>query len=300
VDLRSVPLDGVVAAVRHVPFDASLAQKGRRRGGREGKTYPRWRESASMKLARARTPDGVLQGDLELDEAGRPAEFHTDTGTYAVGGEGDENDADAGLLAPCEPSALYCVGRNFAETLDQMDYERPEDPDFFIKPPVSVHPPETPVEYPSFTEELTYAGELAAVIDRECHELAPEDVDDAVRGYTVLNDLDALDQPGRTARKAFDGSAPLGPAIETDIDPGDIAMRTTVGGELRQTASTEMMLFEPHEVIAVLSERFTFRPGDVVSFGSPANPGLVDPGEAVTIRYEGVGALHSTVVDSAE
>jgi 2-keto-4-pentenoate hydratase/2-oxohepta-3-ene-1,7-dioic acid hydratase in catechol pathway len=204
---------------------------------------------------------------------------------------------DGRLLPPADPSALYCVGRNYAETLSQMEYERPEEPDFFIKPPASLTAHEQPIPYPPFTEELTYAGELAAVIDERCRNLAESEVQDAVRGYTILNDVDALDQQGRTARKAFDGSAPLGPWLETDLDPRAIDMWTDVAGERRQDANTELMLFDPYEVISYLSERFTFRPGDVVAFGSPANPGTVEPGETVEITYEGVGTLRNTVAE---
>ena len=214
--------------------------------------------------------------------------IHTPDGVYAVGRDGR-------LLPPCEPSALYCVGRNYAETLDQMDYERPEEPDFFIKPPASLLAHEESVPYPEFTEELTYAGELVAVIDERCRNLAPADVPDAVRGYTVMNDVDALDQQGRTARKAFDGSAPLGPWIETDLDPTAIDMHTDVAGERRQDANTELMLFDPFEVVSYLSERFTLRPGDAVAFGSPANPGTVEPGDEIEITYEGIGTLRNTV-----
>jgi 2-keto-4-pentenoate hydratase/2-oxohepta-3-ene-1,7-dioic acid hydratase in catechol pathway len=217
-----------------------------------------------------------------------------DTGDEYVVGE------DGRLLPPCEPSAVYCVGRNYAETLDQMDYDRPEQPDFFIKPPTSVVAHDTPVPYPSFTDELTYAGELAAVVDERCHDLTEAEVPDVLRGFTVLNDLDALDQPGRTARKAFDASGPLGPWIATDVDdPGDIDMYTDVAGERRQEANTELMLFDPYDVVAFLSNRFTFQPGDVVAFGSPANPGLAEPGDTVEITYEGVGTLRNTIVEEA-
>ena len=236
-----------------------------------------------MRLARLLTPDGPVRGEYE-DGVVRTAD-----GTYEVGRDGR-------LLPPCDPSALYCVGRNYAETLDQMEYERPEEPDFFIKPPTSLLAHGQPIRYPSFTDELTYAGELAAVIDERCRDVAPEDVPEVVRGYTVMNDVDALDQQGRTARKAFDGSGPLGPWIETDVDPTDLDMHTDVAGERRQEANTELMLFDPHEIVSYLSERFTFRPGDVVAFGSPANPGLVEPGDEVEITYEGVGTLRNEVV----
>jgi len=239
-----------------------------------------------MRLARLLTPEGPVAGRYD------DGRIYTDDGTYAVG-------VDGRLLPPCEPSALYCVGRNYAETLDQMDYERPEEPDFFVKPPASLLGHGRPIPYPSFTGELTYAGELAAVVGSRCRNVAPEDVPEVVRGYTILNDVDALDQQGRTARKAFDGSAPLGPWLETDLDPTDVDMHTDVAGERRQEANTELMFFDAHEIVSYLSQRFTLRPGDVVAFGSPANPGLVEPGDEVAITYEGVGTLRNTVVESA-
>lgn len=236
-----------------------------------------------MKRVRAETPDGVVDGRFESGAV------ITDAGEYEVG----EN---ATLLAPCEPSALYCLGKNYARAIEQMNYERPSEPDFFIKPPVSVHPPNLPVPYPHFSDELTYAGELAAVIDREASRLEPGDVPEMIRGYTIMNDLDALDQASRTARKAFDGSAPLGPWIETDLDPTGLDMHTDVGGERRQEANTDMMIFDPKTAVSFISQRVTLRPGDVVAFGSPGNPGVVEPGDEVAIEYEGIGTLRNTVV----
>jgi len=235
-----------------------------------------------MRIARLLTPDGPVAGEYE------DGVVHADDGRYEVGQDGR-------LLPPCEPSALYCVGRNYATILDQMDYERPDEPDFFIKPPTALLAHGQPISYPSFTSELTYAGELAAVIGEHCRNVPESAVDSVVQGYTIMNDVDALDQQGRTARKAFDGSAPLGPWIETDVDPTSIDVRTDVSGERRQSANTEMMLFGVAEIVSYLSERFTLRPGDVVAFGSPENPGLIEPGDDVEITYEGVGTLRNAV-----
>ena len=234
-----------------------------------------------MKLARIETPAGVLEGEYD------DGTVHTD--------EGSHEPAEYDLLAPCEPSVFYCVGRNFGEKVDQMDYEVPEKPDFFIKPPVSLHPPEAPIPYPGFASELTYAGELAAVIGEECESIPESAVDDVVRGYTILNDLDCLDQERRTARKAFDASGPLGPVIATDLDPVGLEMETQINGERRQHDNTENMFIKPREVVSFLSERFTFKPGDVISFGSPANPGLLERGDEIEIRCEGIGTLRNTV-----
>ncbi|WP_435162138.1 fumarylacetoacetate hydrolase family protein [Halorubrum sp. SY-15] len=233
-----------------------------------------------MRLARAQTSRGIVSGAYE------DGVLETATDAY---------DVDGDLLAPVRPTTMYCVGRNYATTLEQMEYERPSEPDFFIKPSVSTHPPDTPIPYPSFTNELTYAGELAAVIGDRCADVAVDDVDEVLKGYTILNDLDALDQPGRTARKAFDGSGPLGPWIETDVDPTGIEMRTVINGEQRQHATTEQMLFSPREVVSFLSARFTLQPDDVIAFGSPANPGLIEPGDVIEISYDGVGTLRNTV-----
>lgn len=235
-----------------------------------------------MRIARLLTRDGPVAGEY-VDGV-----VHADDGRYEVGRDGR-------LLPPCEPSALYCVGRNYATTLDQMDYERPDEPDFFIKPPTALLAHEQPIPYPSFTDELTYAGELAAVIGERCRDVDESEVESVVRGYTIMNDVDALDQQGRTARKAFEGSAPLGPWIETDLDPSAIDVHTDVAGDRRQSVNTKMMLFGVEEIVSYLSERFTLRPGDVVAFGSPENPGLVEPGDDVEITYEDVGTLRNVV-----
>lgn len=238
-----------------------------------------------MRIARLRTPDGLVTGSYADGVVTTPDE-------EAVVGE------DGHLTYPCSPSAVYCVGRNYAETLSQMEYDRPDEPDFFIKPPTALTGPDQPIYYPEWTEELTYAGELAAVIDEQCHEISPEDVPAVVRGYTILNDVDALDQPGRTARKAFDTSGPLGPFIETDIDPYGIEMETIINGAQCQSATTDQMLFDPYYIISFLSERVTFQPGDIVAFGSPANPGTITPGDTIKITYDGIGTLCNTVVSS--
>ena len=235
-----------------------------------------------MRLARANVDGEVVEGEYVGDDEGGEID----------GRRVEYND----LLAPCEPSALYCVGRNYAEKIDQMEYEVPDVPDFFIKPPTSVAAPGDDIVYPDWTDELTYAGELAAVIGEECHEVSEDDVPDVLRGYTIMNDMDALDQERRTARKAFDGSAPLGPWIETDVDVTSIDMETYVGGEKRQEANTDMMLFDTHELVSFMSRRFTLREGDVIAFGSPANPGLVERGDEVEITYEGVGTLRNRIV----
>jgi 2-keto-4-pentenoate hydratase/2-oxohepta-3-ene-1,7-dioic acid hydratase in catechol pathway len=231
-----------------------------------------------MKLSRVRTPDGVVTGEC------------VDDTLTAENGERYRIGEDASLLPPCEPTTVYCAGRNYQDYLEHKGNERPEQPHFFLKPPVSPWPSGEPIPYPAFADGVGYAGELAAVIDTKCKEIEPDDVSDHVRGYTIMNDVDALGEPG-AAMKVFDAAAPLGPWIETDVDPRGLELETTVGGEVRQEGNTSEMLFDPADIVAFLSKRVTLQAGDVVAFGSPANPGEVAPGERVEIWYEDVGTL---------
>ncbi len=230
-----------------------------------------------MRLARAETEDGVVTGTYN------DGVLVTDTGDYELGEEAE-------LLPPSEPTTVYCAGRNYEDYLKHKGNEKPEQPHFFLKPSTAVCPDGAEIPYPAFAEGLGYAGELAAVIDETAKNVPVSDVDSVVRGYTILNDLDAIGQPG-AAMKVFDNGAPVGPWIETDVSPQNLDMKTTVGGDVRQTGNTSEMLFTPAEIIAFLSERVTLQPGDVIAFGSPANPGEVEPGETVEIWYEGIGTL---------
>lgn len=235
-----------------------------------------------MRIARVDTDSGVVTGEYD------DGVVETPEGSFTVGD-------DATLLAPCEPSALYCAGLNYPEYTDASERDRPDYLHWFLKPPVALHPPESRLTYPSFTDEFSCAGELAAVIGERCKNVSVAEAKRVVRGFTIMSDLDASDQPETTSRKVFDSAAPLGPWIETDIDPIGLDMRTTVNGEVGQQANTEQMFWGPWEVIAELSERVTLQPGDVVAYGSPVSPGLLEPGDEIEIWYEGIGTLRNTV-----
>lgn len=243
-----------------------------------------------MATARIRVNGSVLRGDY-------------DDGTVTVDGERYVVGTDAELLAPVDPSTVYCLGRNYEGYLDanaDVLTERfgeatvPEELHFFLKGSTCVVGPGDPIPYPTFSDELGYAGELAAVVGERCKHVAPADVADVVAGYTVMNDLTAKDQPRLSEMKVFDGSAPLGPVV-ADVDPSSLDMQTTVDGEVVQEANTSEMVRSPATAVAALSERVTLRPGDVVAMGSPANPGTVDPGDEIAVWYEGVGTLRNTV-----
>jgi len=237
----------------------------------------------TMHIARVRTPAGTVTGEYDGETVTADGE------THALA------DPDVDLLAPVDPPVFYCVARNYGSYIEENEFERPEGVSFFLKPPVAVHPPEATIPHPSFSGAVGYAGELAAVIGTECRDVSREDVPEVLRGYTIMNDVDATDQPRISMRKAFDAAAPLGPCIAIDLDPTDVEMETRIDGERRQRANTGEMNHPPDEVISFLSERFTLRPGDVVALGSPANPGPFEPGSEIEITYEGIGTLRNTL-----
>lgn len=233
-----------------------------------------------MRIARIRTPDGPVTGEY-TDGA-----VETDTGRSYVVGE------DGSLLPPCEPSTVYCAGRNYRDYLEHKGNERPETPHFFLKPPAALLGSGQSIPYPTFVDGVGYAGELAAVIGEDCRGLALDDALDAVLGYTIMNDVDALGEEG-AGMKVFDGAAPLGPWIETEVQPTGLDLKTTIGGTVRQEGNTDEMIFSPAEIVSFLSNRISLRAGDVIAFGSPANPGEVAPGEEIEIWYDGVGTLRN-------
>ncbi|MCM3332357.1 fumarylacetoacetate hydrolase family protein [Kocuria palustris] len=203
---------------------------------------------------------------------------------------------DVRLLAPVIPrSKIVCVGRNYADHAAEMGNELPTSPMLFFKPNTSVVGPGDPVTLPSWTERVSYEAELAVVIGRICKDVPAEKADEVIFGYTAANDLtarDAQETDGQWARaKGFDGSCPLGPWIETELDPSDLRIASRVDGRTKQDSSTAQMVFSVAEIIAYASAAFTLLPGDVILTGTPAGVGQVDEGDRIEVEVEGIGTL---------
>ena len=206
------------------------------------------------------------------------------------------------LLAPVEPSKVLCLGRNYAEHAKELGNEVPEIPVVFSKPSTAVVGPGAEVAYPSLTSNLHFEGELAVVIGQRCTQVAPEDVAGVVLGYTVANDLTMRDlqraEKQWTRAKGFDGSCPLGPWVDTAVDPAALALRTTVNGEVRQDGTTADMLHDVAACVSFVSQAMTLLPGDVVLTGTPAGVGPLQVGDEVAVTIEGIGTLSTRIVAS--
>jgi 2-keto-4-pentenoate hydratase/2-oxohepta-3-ene-1,7-dioic acid hydratase in catechol pathway len=207
---------------------------------------------------------------------------------------------DVRLLAPVLPSKVLCVGKNYADHVREMGGDAPPArPTLFLKPSTSVVGPGDPISYPDDSEQVDYEGELAIVIGRLCRDVPAERAFDVVLGYTCANDVTARDQQRAdgqwTRAKSHDTFCPLGPWIETELDPADLAIRTTLDGEVRQDASTKLMLHDIPTLIAYMSAAMTLLPGDVLLTGTPAGVGPMRPGQTVAVSVNGIGTLTNPV-----
>lgn len=205
------------------------------------------------------------------------------------------------LLAPVLPrSKVVGIGRNYAAHAAELGNDVPEEPLMFLKPNTSVVGPGDPVFHPAISERVDFEGELAVVIGRICRDVPVERWSDVVYGYTVGNDVTARDlqcKDGQFTRaKGFDSFCPLGPWIETELDPSDLALRTYLDGELVQDARTSQLIFDVPALIAYVSSVMTLLPGDVILTGTPEGVGPMAPGQEVEVFVEGIGNLTNTVV----
>lgn len=214
---------------------------------------------------------------------------------------GLEYDLDAvKLLAPCQPSKVVAVGKNYAAHADEMGEGRPKEPLLFLKLSTSVIGPNERIVYPSISKRLDYEGELGVVIGRKCRNIKPGHAQEYIFGYTCLNDVTARDiqksDPQWTRGKGFDTFCPIGPHIETELDASRLSIVTRLNGEVRQKSTTDMMTYNIDELICYITEVMTLLPGDIVATGTPEGIGSMEEGDLVEVEIEGIGVLENTVV----
>lgn len=256
-----------------------------------------------MRIARFTTGDepryGIVQG--EGDEQWI-AEVAGDPLYTPVSGTGQRVEmADARLLAPVIPrSKIIGIGRNYADHAKEMGNDLPTKPLMFLVPNTAVVGPGDPVVMPDLTGEVSYEGELAVIIGRMCKDVPAERAKEVVFGYTCANDVTARDLQkgdGQWARaKGLDTFCPLGPWIETDLDPEDVGIVTRRDGEVVQDGRTVDMVFDVPTLIEACSRAFTLLPGDVILTGTPAGVGPVVDGQRVEVEIEGLGTLSNPFV----
>jgi 2-keto-4-pentenoate hydratase/2-oxohepta-3-ene-1,7-dioic acid hydratase in catechol pathway len=199
------------------------------------------------------------------------------------------------LLAPSEPTKVVCIGLNYRAHAAESGQEVPKEPLMFLKPPTSVIGPGDDVVWAPGSQKIDYEAELAVVFKKTAKSVAPGAFKDYVLGYTCANDISARDfqrGDGQWARaKGSDAFCPIGPWIETDVDPSDLRISGTLNGELKQDSRTSDLVFNVDFLISHLTKYFTMLPGDVLITGTPAGIGGMNPGDEYEVEIEGIGSL---------
>jgi 2-keto-4-pentenoate hydratase/2-oxohepta-3-ene-1,7-dioic acid hydratase in catechol pathway len=205
----------------------------------------------------------------------------------------------ATLLTPVVPSKIVCVGRNYAEHVKELGNEAPSEPVLFFKPPSALLAPGGTIVPPAASQRVDFEGELAIVVGREAKDVKAARWRDYVRGFTCANDVTARDLQKKdvqfTRGKGFDTFLPLGPCIETDLDPSDLSIVTRVNGEIRQDGRTSQMIFALSMLFEYITAIMTLVPGDVILTGTPSGVGPLQSGDVVEVEIQAIGVLSNAV-----
>ncbi|MFT3715706.1 MAG: fumarylacetoacetate hydrolase family protein [Gordonia sp. (in: high G+C Gram-positive bacteria)] len=255
-----------------------------------------------MKLGRVASQDGVAFVAIEGDEGAQVAK---EIAEHPFGDPTFTGRSwplkETRLLAPILATKIIAIGKNYAAHAAEMGSEAPEDPVIFLKPNTSIIGPGVPIVRPPSSERVDYEGELAIVIGRPCKDVKAAQASSVILGYTVANDVTARDQQkvdGQWTRaKGYDTFCPLGPWIETELDPSDLAINTDLDGENRQSSRTSLMLHKVGDIVEWVSRVMTLLPGDVILTGTPEGIGPMEAGSTVSVTVEGIGTLTNPVVD---
>ncbi|MBL9015058.1 MAG: fumarylacetoacetate hydrolase family protein [Myxococcales bacterium] len=198
------------------------------------------------------------------------------------------------------PSKIIGIGQNYRAHAAEMGKGIPEEPLMFLKPRSALLPEGWAIERPAGYERVDYEGELGVVIGQRTRSISKERALDAVLGYTCINDVTVRDLQKKdgqwTRAKGFDTFCPLGPRIVAGLDPRALKIETRVNGIVKQSSSTSDMIFDVATLIAYVSQHMSLEVGDVISTGTPAGVGNLEPGDTVEIEIEGIGVLSNPVI----
>ncbi|HBB31047.1 MAG TPA: 5-oxo-1,2,5-tricarboxylic-3-penten acid decarboxylase [Cyanobacteria bacterium UBA8803] len=248
-----------------------------------------------VKTAQGQTYYGLLQltRSIQVLDAppwlqGQPTDLELEPGSYQ-------------LLAPCAPSKIVAVGKNYIDHAAEMGTPVPQEPLLFLKPPTTVTSANQEIKFPPQSQRLDYEGELALVIGDRCVDCTPAEAQAKIWGYTIANDVTARDLQRKdgqwTRAKGFDTFCPLGPWIVRELSPG-ARLQTFLNdaAEPVQSTSIDRMVFPPEFLVSYISQVMTLLPGDVILTGTPKGVGPMQIGDRVRVEIEGIGHLENTVV----
>lgn len=236
-------------------------------------------------------------------------------GTVAADGEIEVHDGDmmgdstptgerlavgaVDVLPPCTPSKIVGLWNNLATAANKNGWAQPAEPLYFFKPSTACIGHGAPVVPPaSYDGRIVYEGELGVVIGHRCSNVAIDEVDDVVFGYTCINDVTALDLitadesfPQWCRAKSFDTFAPIGPVVACGIAPDGLTVQTRVGGKVRQDYPVSDMFFSPRQLVSLISRDMTLLPGDVIACGTSTGVLPMRAGTEIEVEIASIGVL---------
>jgi len=246
---------------------------------------------------------GVLQDDSSIEIIRGDL-----LGEYKKTGETCHAEEIMQYLPPVVPPNIFALGLNYREHAQETNAEIPKAPLIFIKATTSLNAHQCPIILPQpAAQEVDYEAELVIVIGKKCRTIKPEEASEYIFGYTCGNDVTARDCQKRLDKqwarsKSFDTFAPTGPVLETELDPGNLRIRSLLNGEVMQDSTTADLIFSAPEIVSYFSQNFTLLPGTLIFTGTPPGVGMartpprfLQPGDKIEIEVEGIGRLENTV-----
>jgi 2-keto-4-pentenoate hydratase/2-oxohepta-3-ene-1,7-dioic acid hydratase in catechol pathway len=244
-------------------------------------------------LAQGRPVCGVLDGDEATELEGN---FF---GSLKALADRRYHLSDITLLAPCVPGKVVAVGLNYRDHAEELGFPIPEDPIIFLKPSTTIIGPDDAIVHPESSARVDYEAELGIVIKDRTRNIQPAEASRHILGYTCANDVTARDLQKKdgqwTRAKSFDTFCPIGPWIETELNPHNLVIEAYLNGELRQSSCTSRFIFKAPYLISFISHVMTLNPGDLVITGTPSGIGPMQPGDEIEVRIEGIGSLRNIV-----
>ena len=207
---------------------------------------------------------------------------------------------DVTLLPPVYPSKVVAVGLNYRDHAEEMGKPIPDEPILFMKPSTAVIGPEAPIVHPTACTRMDYEAEIALVVKRKAYRIEENDARSYILGYTCLNDVTARDLQSKdgqwTRSKSFNTFCPIGPVVETELDPHGVKVEARLNGETKQLSNTSNFIFPIFRLFSFVSHIMALLPGDIISTGTPSGIGAMKPGDTVEIEVEGIGLLRNPVI----
>jgi len=258
-----------------------------------------------VRIARIQA-NGTVSHALVEDDCFRPIEGDV-FGEWKTAGR-SVPQSDAALLAPVQPPQIVAIGLNYRGHARETGAPVPQAPIVFVKTCNTIIGPGEPILLPAMApDEVDYECELAIVIGRRTKNVSPNDALGCVLGYTCANDVSARDCQLRYDKqwargKCFDTFAPLGPWIETELDPDNQSIRTILNGRVMQDSSTSDLIFSCAQLVSYVSRCMTLLPGSIIMTGTPPGVGFarkppvfLREGDTVTVEIDGIGSLTNPV-----